>query len=100
MIEGAAEEYVRIHSRIPEVAADSLIAAGVCSWQIWRDGDRLFHVIETSDSYAETIARLRSWPPPDVAWAALIAALLSSDPADDVVLTPVWRLGAHGQSIE
>lgn len=94
---GKAADYARVHARLPEAAADELRAAGVVRWEIWQDGDRLFHRVESTRPYAEVIARLRSHPPADPGWGALIATLLSSEPGADVMLPAVWGMDADEQ---
>ena len=94
---GKAAEYARVHARLPEAAADELRAAGVVRWEIWQDGDRLFHRVESTKPYAEVIAELRSHPPADPAWGALIATLLSSEPGADTMLPAVWGMDVDHQ---
>ena len=50
---GAADEYRRVHSRVPRGFEDALRTAGVSRWNIWRDGDHLVHFIETHDGAEE-----------------------------------------------
>ena len=94
---GRAAEYARVHSRLPVVAADELRAAGVVRWEIWQDGDHLFHRVESTRHYADVIAELRSREPADPDWAALIATLLSSEPGADVMLPVVWGMDSNRQ---
>ena len=94
---GKAAEYARVHARLPEAAAAELREAGVLRWEIWQDGDRLFHRVESTRSYAEVIADLRSHAPADPDWAALISTLLSSEPGADVMLPMVWVMNDREQ---
>jgi len=94
---GRADEYARVHARIPEVAAQQLREHGILTWTIWRDGDRLVHVVVSSAPYAEIIASLRAGAPADAVWNALIASLLSDEEGADEVLSPVWGMDALAQ---
>ncbi len=94
---GRADEYARVHSRIPEVAAAQLRQHGIVNWTIWRDGDRLVHVIVSRAPYAEIIASLRSQPAVDAEWNAQIADLLSAEEGADALLTPVWGMDEREQ---
>lgn len=90
---GAAERYDEVHASIPAAVDAVLRRAGILSWQIWRDGDRLFHLIESTRPYEVASRELDAAPPPDPEWAALIASLLSSEPEGDRLLTHVWTMG-------
>lgn len=94
---GRADEYARVHARIPEPAAAQLRAHGIITWTIWRDGDRLVHVIVSRAPYAEIIASLRSQPAVDAAWNERIGELLSAEAGADEILAPVWGLDGQQQ---
>ena len=94
---GRADEYARVHARIPEVAEQQLREHGIVTWTIWRDGDRLVHVIVSSAPYGQIIASLRSGAPVDAAWNARIASLLSDDDGADDILSPVWGMDGQRQ---
>ncbi|CAN5136652.1 L-rhamnose mutarotase [soil metagenome] len=94
---GRADEYASVHSRIPEVAAAQLREQGILNWTIWRDGDRLVHVIVSRAPYGEIIASLRSQPAVDAEWNARIADLLSAEDGADVLLAPVWGMDESEQ---
>src|SRR5690625_6081435 len=69
--EGKEAEYDRVHARIPDDLDPALRAAGVHSWQIWRDGRHLFHLVECED-YQAMRAALRDHPANE-AWQATFA---------------------------
>lgn len=94
---GRADEYAGVHSRIPEAAAAQLREHGILTWTIWRDGDRLVHVIVSREPYAQIIASLRSQPPVDPAWNERIGDLLSAEAGADEILPPVWGMDGQKQ---
>ncbi len=47
--EGQGEAYEAAHTRIPDDLAETLIAAGVRDWGIWRDGRFLLHLVDVDD---------------------------------------------------
>jgi L-rhamnose mutarotase len=90
---GSEEEYDRVHAVIPTELDAALRAAGVRSWQIWRDGVHLFHLVECDD-FAATRDFLRDHPA-NIPWQARMADLL--EVADDYSsgdnsLPLVWEL--------
>lgn len=89
---GAVEEYCRVHASIPRSVDSALRAAGVVSWRIWGDGVRLFHVVETTGSYEDMVARVSAWAPVDPAWDDVIASLLDDAPGADELLASIWSL--------
>lgn len=92
----AAKEYHRVHSQIPEQIAAALREAGVVRWGIWRDGDTLFHVIETRDGVEAMERRMTAHGSIDPVWDALIATLVdTSGPAGR--LDAVWAMTTQGQ---
>lgn len=94
ILPGRAEDYARFHATIPEPLAHALRGAGVIRWEIWMDGDHtLFHRVETTDGYAAMVAAMDALPPdPEDHFNEVIATLISSEPADDAMLRPVWLL--------
>jgi len=94
---GLAEEYARVHARLPEAVFESLRDAGILSWRIWADGEDLFHFIESTPDTEAALARLRAAGPVDPEWAALIGSLVSDDPGHNVLLTPVWGMDRETQ---
>lgn len=94
---GAEEAYERLHARLPDAVADALLAAGVESWQIWRDGSRLLHIIVTRAGLPSVLAQMRSRGPIDPDWDAAVAELLDDAPDAEAELAPVWLLEAAGQ---
>ena len=94
---GRADEYARVHARIPEAAARQLREHGILTWTIWRDGDRLVHVIVSSAPYGQIVASLRSGAPVDAAWNTRIASLLSDEDGADEILSPVWGMDGQRQ---
>jgi L-rhamnose mutarotase len=90
---GKEQEYESVHAVIPADLDAALREAGVHSWQIWRDGLDLFHVVEVDD-YRRMRDLLREHPA-NVPWQARMAELL--DVSDDYSGTdsgirPVWEL--------
>lgn len=94
---GLEADYERIHAVIPEPLAESLAAAGVVRWHIWRDGPFLFHSIDTLHGYDEMVAELAKWGPIDPHWDEVITSLLEQEPGADVVLDLVWAMDGDGQ---
>ncbi|WP_169582053.1 MULTISPECIES: L-rhamnose mutarotase [Microbacterium] len=95
---GMEAEYERIHARIPSALADSLRENGVLSWHIWRDGQFLFHHIETSRPYDTVIDDLESSSSPLPEWEFTMSQLLDPARDSDIRLRSVWRLDENGQS--
>jgi L-rhamnose mutarotase len=89
---GAAEEYRRVHARIPDAVASALRECGLISWRIWIDGDTLFHAIETATGREEMVALMAARRPVDPAWDALIATLVDDTEGAALSLEPVWAL--------
>lgn len=87
---GAAEEYRRVHARIPDAVASALRECGLVSWRIWIDGDTLFHAIETTSGREEMVALMTARGPVDPAWDALIATLVDDAEGAALPLDPVW----------
>jgi L-rhamnose mutarotase len=89
------EEYEQAHADVPGALTDSIRAAGVTSWTIWRSGSELFHVIDCHD-YTALLATLND-NPVNVAWQEQMAGLLetahdySADGAT-AALPVVWQL--------
>lgn len=94
---GAEEAYGRLHAHLPDAIADALLAAGVESWQIWRDDSKLLHIIVTRAGLPSVLAEMRSRGPIDPEWDAAVAELLDDTPGAEVELAPVWLLEAAGQ---
>lgn len=90
---GKEADYDAQHAVIPAALDTALREAGVISWQIWRDGLDLFHVVEVED-YQAMRAQLRDHPV-NIAWQEQMGRLL--DVPDDYSggddgLRQVWRL--------
>lgn len=90
---GREAEYERVHAEVPAELDAALRAAGVRSWEIWRDGLDLFHVVEVADYRA--MRRALAGHPANVRWQARMAELLDV-PDDysgaDLGLRKVWEL--------
>ncbi len=94
---GAAERYCEVHARIPEAIAVALREAGVVDWRIWRDGDVLFHTIETTHGLDGMRARMAARGPIDPEWDALIATLVDQSDDASALLQPVWTMTSTTQ---
>nr|WP_240642220.1 L-rhamnose mutarotase [Microbacterium sulfonylureivorans] len=94
---GAGPRYSQVHSRIPAEIEAALRASGVMRWQIWRDGDSLFHLIETIDGFDTTLERMRLLGPIDPEWDELIDSLVDSADESFATLDPVWAMTPEGQ---
>ena len=94
---GAADEYRRVHSRVPQGLEDALRSAGVTRWSIWRDGDHLIHFIETRDGVDEMTRRMGGIGPIDPEWDAVIATLIEDGPDATTQLEPIWLMTPEGQ---
>ena len=92
---GAAEDYRRVHARIPARLHAALAECGMVNWRIWIDGDTLFHLIETRDGRERMIARMNARPPVDPEWDAVISTLVDDAPDSAACLALVWE--AAGQ---
>jgi L-rhamnose mutarotase len=47
--DGAIDQYVARHARVPGELRALFGRAGIRDWTIWRSGDRLFHLVECDD---------------------------------------------------
>lgn len=95
---GAAARYCEVHSRVPDPVEAALRAAGVVRWHIWRDGDLLFHTIETTRGRDAMQAEMARLGPIDEEWDALIRSLVDFSPSAQAILEPVWEMNPAGQS--
>ncbi|MFF5290343.1 L-rhamnose mutarotase [Paractinoplanes globisporus] len=90
---GMEETYEEVHAQIPGELDGALREAGVRSWEIWRDGLDLFHVVEVLD-YGRMRAFLRDHPA-NVPWQKRMAELLEVEDdysGKDTGLRLVWEL--------
>lgn len=90
---GREADYERTHAEIPTDLDAALRAAGVRSWQIWRDGLDLFHLVEVDDYRA--MRRALADHPANVAWQGRMAELLDITDdysGEDNGLHQVWEL--------
>jgi L-rhamnose mutarotase len=90
---GAEDRYDELHAVVPAELATALREHGVQDWQIWRDGQDVFHLVDVED-YAAMRDGLRDHPV-NVAWQAAVGPLFDradSYAGDDSGLRPVWRL--------
>jgi L-rhamnose mutarotase len=90
---GKEQEYEAVHATIPPALEAALREAGVRSWEIWRDGLDLFHVVEVLD-YQRMRAFLREHPA-NVPWQAKMAGLLAVEDdysGRDTGLPLVWEM--------
>jgi L-rhamnose mutarotase len=86
----SVEEYLQVHSRVPDEVGGSLRAAGVIDWRIWLSGEDLFHVIDV-DSRARMRERLRG-DPVMARWSERIGPLLVPTPHHDADMRQLWSL--------
>jgi L-rhamnose mutarotase len=97
LLPGAEEAYTRVHSRLPEAVASALRSAGVVEWRIWRDGETLFHVIETTHGREEMARRMAELGPIDPEWDALISTLVDPSEESSALLPLVWGMDGATQ---
>ncbi len=90
---GKEAEYDAIHAAISLKLDAALRTAGVTSWNIWRSGRELFHVVEVTDY--QTMRNELATNPVNIAWQAVMAELLEVEDdysGDDMGLAKVWEL--------
>lgn len=90
---GREAEYDRVHATIPADLDAALRAAGVRRWEIWRDGQDLFHLVEVED-YQRMRHELADHPA-NVPWQARMAELLEIQDdysGEDLGIGKVWEL--------
>ena len=90
---GREADYERVHAVIPADLDSALRDAGVHSWEIWRDGRELFHLVEVEDYQA--MRRALADHPANVPWQATMAELLDVQDdysGDDLGIGKVWEL--------
>jgi L-rhamnose mutarotase len=88
-------EYEEAHMAVPPELTESIRAAGVTSWTIWRSGTDLFHLIDCAD-YSAMLAALAD-NPVNAAWQARMGELLDtphdySAAGGEATLPVVWQL--------
>lgn len=90
---GREAEYDAVHARISDDLDAALRGAGVQSWNIWRSGRELFHVVEVADY--QGMRRELAQNPVNIAWQAVMAELLEVEDdysGEDMGLKKVWEL--------
>ena len=90
---GREAEYDRVHARISDELDAALRSAGVTSWNIWRSGRELFHVVEVADY--QGMRKELATNPVNIEWQAVMAELLEVEDdysGDDMGLAKVWEL--------
>lgn len=90
---GREADYEREHAKIPDELDAALRAAGVRSWEIWRDGVDLFHLVEVEDYQA--MRRALTDHPANIPWQAKMAELLDVQDdysGNDLGIGKVWEL--------
>lgn len=90
---GREAEYERVHAVIPVELDAALRAAGVRGWEIWRDGQDLFHLVEVEDYQAMRHALADH--PANLPWQARMAELLEvrdDYSGADLGIGKVWEL--------
>lgn len=93
--DGSVREYEAAHDAMPTELKEAMRRAGVSSWNIWRSGLDLFHVIECTD-YAGVLAAL-SQEPVNETWQERMATFLAvthdySTAGSEAALPLVWHL--------
>ncbi len=90
---GKEADYDRVHARISDELDAALRSAGVTSWNIWRSGRELFHVVEVADY--QGMRKELATNPVNIEWQAVMAELLEVEDdysGDDMGLAKVWEL--------
>lgn len=90
---GKEAEYDSVHAAISADLDAALRAAGVTSWNIWRSGRELFHVVEVADYQA--MRKELATNEVNIAWQAVMSELLEVEDdysGDDMGITKVWEL--------
>ncbi len=90
---GREADYEREHAKIPDDLDAALREAGVRSWEIWRDGLDLFHLVEVEDYQA--MRRALADHPANIPWQAKMAELLDVQDdysGNDLGIGKVWEL--------
>jgi L-rhamnose mutarotase len=90
---GRETDYEREHAVIPVDLDAALRAAGVRSWEIWRDGLDLFHLVEVDDYQA--MRRALADHPANFPWQAKMAEFLAIEDdysGNDLGIKKVWEL--------
>jgi L-rhamnose mutarotase len=90
---GREADYEREHAVIPAELDTALRDAGVHSWEIWRDGVDLFHLVQVEDYQA--MRRALADHPANIPWQAKMAELLDvrdDYSGNDLGIGKVWEL--------
>lgn len=90
---GKESEYDAVHAVISDELDAALRAAGVTSWNIWRSGRELFHVVEVEDYQA--MRKELAVNPVNIAWQEVMSELLEVEDdysGDDMGIAKVWEL--------
>ncbi|MHA7271408.1 L-rhamnose mutarotase [Arthrobacter sp. HLT1-20] len=93
LMAGKEAEYDSVHARISDALDAALREAGVTSWNIWRSGRELFHVVEVDDYQA--MRKELAHNPVNIAWQAVMSDLLEVEDdysGADMGLAKVWEL--------
>ena len=92
---GQEEAYEQVHATIPPEMAESLQAAGISNWSIWRSGRDLFHLVDSED-FTAAMATLAD-DPVNQRWqeqmAGYVERLVEQEGGPDALaLSEVWTL--------
>ncbi|POH61253.1 L-rhamnose mutarotase [Arthrobacter glacialis] len=93
LLPGKEADYDSVHATIGGDLDAALRTAGVTSWNIWRSGRELFHVVEVADYQA--MRKELALNPVNIAWQAVMSELLEVEDdysGDDMGLAKVWEL--------
>lgn len=92
--EGTEEHYEKMHRRVRDELAATMVAGGTREWRIWRDGRDLFHWVLVDDWHAllEHLAN----DPVDQAWQMEVGQILDLNlPPGSDGMHHVWDLSSQ-----
>jgi len=89
---GHEDAYERDHAAIPGDLVATFARIGIHDWQIWREGEHLFHLVDCDD-FDAAMAALAS-DDANMRWQEYIGAHVAGflPHGDPSPIRPVWRL--------
>jgi L-rhamnose mutarotase len=95
---GHEEDYERDHAAIPDELAASFARVGIHDWQIWREGEHLFHLVDCDD-FAGAMSALAD-DGANARWQRVIGRhVLEFRPGGEATpIRPVWRLAEQREA--